>query len=236
MAEKQDKKQKKPGEGGGKMQKQPRKPKGAAAEVVVEDESSEPQAPPPPPRLWGKYREQVVPALTQQFGYKNRLAVPRLEKIVVSMGLGRFATEGGEGKGKFERAEKELTVIAGQKPVRCRAKKSVANFKVREGQDTGLKVTLRGARMYEFLDRLISIGFPRVKDFRGVNPNGFDRHGNFNFGFTEQTVFPEVDAANITFQQGMNITVVTTARKQDEGRELLKQFGFPFRTEEKEGK
>src|SRR6185503_3589298 len=127
-------------------------------------------------------------------------------------------------KEKINQAEKELSVIAGQKPVRCKAKKSVANFKVREGQETGLKVTLRGNRMYEFLDRLISLAFPRVKDFRGVDPKGFDKNGNYNFGFTEQTVFPEVEGAAVTFQQGMNVTMVTTARKPDEGRELLKQF------------
>jgi large subunit ribosomal protein L5 len=159
-----------------------------------------------------------------------------LEKIVVSMGLGK-AVAGGE-KGKFEQAEKELSVIAGQKPLRCKAKKSVANFKVREGMETGLKVTLRGARMYEFLDRLITLAIPRVKDFRGEDPKGFDKDGNYNFGFTEQTVFPEVDAAAITFQQGMNITMVTTARNAEEGRELLKNFGFPFREEgsKKEGR
>jgi large subunit ribosomal protein L5 len=132
----------------------------------------------------------------------------------------------------MEQAEKELGIIAGQKPVRCKAKKSVANFKVREGQETGLKVTLRGGRMYEFLDRVISLAIPRVKDFRGLDPKGFDKNGNYNFGFTEQTVFPEVDAGVAGFfQQGMNITMVTTADKPDEGRELLKQFGFPFREE-----
>ena len=184
-------------------------------------------------RLKEQYQKKVIPALTKEFGYKNLMAVPRLEKIVISMGLGKFATAGGEGKSQFEKAEKELTVIAGQKPVRCKAKKSVANFKVREGQETGLKVTLRGNRMYEFLDRLITLAFPRVKDFRGVNPNGFDKSGNYNFGFTEQTVFPEVDGAAVTFQQGMNITMVTTAASPDEGRELLKGFGFPFREKEK---
>jgi len=244
--EKQEKKEKKPkpeGQGGGgpkgegkKPQKQQKKPKGAAAEAQQEADDDQPQAPAPPPRLIAAYREQIVPALMQKFGYRNKLAVPRVEKIVLSMGLGRFATEGGDGKAKFEKAEKELAVIAGQKPVRCRAKKSVANFKVREGMDTGLKVTLRGDRMYEFLDRLISLAFPRVKDFRGVDPKGFDKNGNYNFGFTEQTVFPEVEGAAVTFQQGMNITMVTTARKPDEGRELLKQFGFPFRGEEKEGR
>jgi large subunit ribosomal protein L5 len=169
--------------------------------------------------------------MQQRFGYKNLLAVPRLEKIVISMGLGKAVTSGE--KGKLEQAEKELMVIAGQKPVRCKAKKSVANFKVREGQETGLKVTLRGNRMYEFLDRLITLAIPRVKDFRGLAPNGFDNDGNYNFGFTEQTVFPEVDAAAVTFQQGMNITMVTTAPTADEGRELLKGFGFPFRDENK---
>jgi len=243
--EKQEKKEKKPkgdaGGGGpkgqgGQAKKQARKPKGGAAEAQEEAADDKPQAPAPPPRLIATYREQIVPALMQKFGHKNKLAVPRLEKIVLSMGLGRFATEGGDGKAKFEKAEKELSIIAGQKPVRCRAKKSVANFKVREGMDTGLKVTLRGDRMYEFLDRLITLAFPRVKDFRGVDPKGFDKNGNYNFGFTEQTVFPEVEGAAVTFQQGMNITMVTTARKPDEGRELLKQFGFPFRGEEKEGR
>jgi large subunit ribosomal protein L5 len=188
-------------------------------------------APAPAPRLIAHYREKVIPQMQQRFGYKNLLAVPRLEKIVISMGLGKAVTSGE--KGKLEQAEKELMVIAGQKPVRCKAKKSVANFKVREGQETGLKVTLRGNRMYEFLDRLITLAIPRVKDFRGLAPNGFDNDGNYNFGFTEQTVFPEVDAAAVTFQQGMNITMVTTAPTADEGRELLKGFGFPFRDENK---
>ena len=186
-----------------------------------------PSTPAPPPRLIAHYREKVVPALQQRFGYANLFAVPRIEKIVISMGLGKAVTSGE--KGKLEQAEKELSVIAGQKPLRCKAKKSVANFKVREGQETGLKVTLRGPRMYEFLDRLITLAIPRVKDFRGLAPNGFDKDGNYNFGFTEQTVFPEVDAAAVTFQQGMNITMVTTAPNADQGRELLKQFGFPFR-------
>jgi large subunit ribosomal protein L5 len=207
------------------------------AEQQVEDTGPEDTTPAPPPRLIAHYKEKVVPALTQKFGYRNQMAVPKLEKIVISMGLGKYATAGGEGKANFEKAEKELTVIAGQKPVRCKAKKSVANFKVREGMETGLKVTLRGNRMYEFLDRLISLAFPRVKDFRGVNPDGFDKTGNFNFGFNEQTVFPEVDGATVTFQQGMNITMVTTARGNVEaGRELLRQFGFPFRETGKQDK
>src|SRR3954469_572112 len=210
-----------------------RKAAKAAKKQEVEIEDDAPQQPAPPARLIEHYRTKVVPALQQKFGYSNLFAVPKLEKIVISMGLGKFATSGGDGKANFEKAEKELTVIAGQKPVRCKAKKSVANFKVREGQETGLKVTLRGNRMYEFLDRLITLAIPRVKDFRGLAPNGFDKSGNYNFGFTEQTVFPEVDAAAITFQQGMNITMVTTANTPDEGRELLRSFGFPFREKEK---
>jgi large subunit ribosomal protein L5 len=238
MSEEKDKKKaaKPEGQKGGgppanKPKGQSRRKAEATGQHVEIDDGSTPQEAAPPPRLIAHYREKVVPALQQQFGYKNLFAVPRLEKIVISMGLGKAVTAGE--KGKMDTAEKELSVIAGQKPVRCKAKKSVANFKVREGQETGLKVTLRGKRMYEFLDRLITLAFPRVKDFRGVSPTGFDKDGNYNFGFTEQTVFPEVDGAAVTFQQGMNITMVTTARKPEEGRELLKQFGFPFRTEEK---
>jgi large subunit ribosomal protein L5 len=187
----------------------------------------------PTPRKRTEYDQKVVPAMTQAFGYKNKFAVPKLEKIVISMGVGKFATAGGEGKAKIDRVEQELTAIAGQKPLRCKAKKAVANFKVREGMETGLKVTLRGVRMYEFLDRMISLAIPRVKDFRGLNPNAFDKEGNYNFGFVEQTVFPEVDAATVTFQQGMNITMVTSAQSVKEGRELLKQLGMPFRSDEK---
>ena len=204
--------------GGG--EKKARKPKGPALAEEVADEG--PQQPVPPARLYERYKSEIAPALGEKIGQKNRLAVPRLEKIVISMGVGRFAVEGGEGKAKMQQAEKELSVIAGQKPVRTKAKKSVANFKVREGMETGLKVTLRGQRMYEFLDRMITLAIPRVKDFRGLDPNGFDKAGNYNFGFTEQTVFPEVNAAEVTFQQGMNITMVTTAKNPDQGRDHSK--------------
>ena len=236
MSEQKDKKK---GGGPPKGQQQPKqpkkekKPKGDAAQAEEQADDT-PQQPAPPPRLIAHYREKVVPALQQQFGYKNLFAVPRLEKIIISMGLGKAVAN--KEKGKMETAEKELAVIAGQRPVRCKAKKSVANFKIREGEETGLKVTLRGNRMYEFLDRLITLAFPRVKDFRGVSPDGFDKNGNYNFGFTEQTVFPEVDAAAVTFQQGMNITMVTTAQNANEGRELLKQFGFPFQGDDKDSK
>jgi large subunit ribosomal protein L5 len=232
MAEKDkdEKKKGKPPEGGahkGAGEKRAKKPKAAAVEEQQADDT--PAQPAPPARLYERYRKEIVPALQKTLGVDNVHAVPKLEKIVISMGLGRFAVEGGEGKAKFQQAEKELQTIAGQKPIRCKAKKSVASFKVREGMDTGVKVTLRGSRMYEFLDRLISLAFPRVKDFRGIDPSGFDKSGNYNFGFTEQTVFPEVDGASVTFQQGMNITMVTKAVKPEHGRELLKQFGMPFR-------
>jgi large subunit ribosomal protein L5 len=205
--------------------------KKAAKASIADDSDDTPSGPVPTPSLYTHYKDKVVPELKQKFGQKNVMAVPRLEKIIISMGVGKFATAGE--KEKVNQVEKELSVIAGQKPVRTKAKKSVANFKVRDGMETGLKVTLRGNRMYEFLDRLITLAIPRVKDFRGLNPNGFDKAGNYNFGFNEQTVFPEVDSAAVTFQQGMNITMVTTAASPDEGRELLKQFGFPFREKEK---
>jgi large subunit ribosomal protein L5 len=241
--EKEEKKKGKPeggaGKGGGAPkgggEKKARKPKAEAAQEEGGGDEA-PAQPAPPARLYERYRKELVPALQQKLGLDNVYAVPRLEKIVISMGLGRFATEGGEGKAKFQQAEKELQVIAGQKPVRCKAKKSVANFKVREGMDTGIKVTLRGARMYEFLDRMITLAFPRVKDFRGIDPSGFDKSGNYNFGFTEQTVFPEVDGAAVTFQQGMNITMVCQASKAEHSRELLRQFGMPFRETSKQDK
>ncbi len=181
----------------------------------------------PEPRLKRHYHETVLPQLKQQLGYSNDLAVPRLEKIVISMGLGKAVTAGD--KGRLDTAEKELATIAGQKPVRTKAKKSVAGFKVREGQETGLMVTLRGARMYEFLDRLIQLAIPRVKDFRGLNPKSFDKQGNYNFGLNEQVVFPEIDSAAVTHQQGMNVTITTTARTPEEGAALLRGFDFPFR-------
>lgn len=181
-------------------------------------------------RLQEKYKTEVLPALQAQLGRQNRLSIPRLDKIVVSMGLGKATQE----KKRLDAAQKELTQIVGQKPIVCRAKKSVSNFKLREGQQIGLKVTLRGARMFEFLDRVISIAIPRIRDFRGLSPNSFDGRGNFNMGLTEQTVFPEVDADKVEFQQGMNITMCTTARNDRESRQLLTLMGLPFRKDEKE--
>jgi large subunit ribosomal protein L5 len=153
------------------------------------------------------------------------MAVPRVEKVVVSMGVGKAIAD----KKFMDTAVKDMTVITGQKPLICAAKKSVSNFKLREGMETGLKVTLRKERMYEFMDRLINLAIPRVKDFRGLNPTSFDGQGNYSMGLQEQSVFPEIDAGRIENVQGMNITFVTTARTDDEAREMLRLFGMPFR-------
>ena len=154
-------------------------------------------------RLLEKYKNEVIPALNERFGYKNPMSVPKLEKIVVSMGIGM--------------------------PIITKARKSVSNFKLRKGYNVGLKVTLRGARMYEFLDRLVAIAVPRVRDFRGLNPSSFDGRGNYNMGLVEQSVFPEVDSTNVTFTQGMNIAMQTSAGTDEEARELLALLGMPFR-------
>jgi len=178
-------------------------------------------------RLQERYRTEVTRALVERFGYKNLLAVPKLEKIVVSAGIG----DGEEDAAKLEAAQKQLGLIAGQRPVVTRAKKAISNFKIRAGNKVGLKVTLRGARMYEFLDRLISLAIPRVKDFRGLKPSGFDGRGNYNMGLVEQSVFPEIDPSTITFTQGMNIAMRTSAKTDEEARELLSLLGMPFRTD-----
>ncbi len=178
-------------------------------------------------RLRDLYKSRVVPELTKAFGYQNIMAVPKLQKIVVSMGVGKATQD----KKYLELAKKDLASITGQAPAVCKAKKSVSNFKVRQGQETGLKVTLRGVRMYEFLDRLISLAIPRVRDFRGLNPNGFDGRGNYSMGLAEQSVFPEINVAKVEAQQGMNITFVTTAKTDEESRALLTLFGMPFRSQ-----
>lgn len=178
-------------------------------------------------RILDKYRQQVKPAMVERFGYDNPMAIPKLEKIVISMGIG----DAHQDKGKLEGAQKQLRLICGQQPIVMLAKKSVSNFKLREGMQVGLKVTLRGRRMYEFLDRLISIAIPRVRDFRGLNPSSFDGRGNYNMGLVEQTVFPEIDPSTVTFTQGMNIAMQTSARTDEEARELLSQLGMPFRAD-----
>ena len=176
-------------------------------------------------RLKDLYKSKIVPELTKEFSYKNPMAVPRMEKVVVSMGVGRAVQD----KKFLELAKKDLMMITGQVPLVCKAKKSVSNFKVRQGDETGLKVTVRGVRMYEFMDRLISLAIPRVRDFRGLNPRGFDGKGNYSLGLAEQSVFPEINLAQIEFQQGMNITFVTTAETDEEARKMLSLFGMPFR-------
>ncbi|KPJ65251.1 MAG: 50S ribosomal protein L5 [Coxiella sp. DG_40] len=176
-------------------------------------------------RLKDLYKSQIVPELLQEFSYKNPMAVPRMEKIVVSMGVGRATQD----KKFLELAKEDLKMITGQMPAVCKAIKSVSNFKVRKGMETALKVTIRGERMYEFMDRLISLAIPRVRDFRGLNPNSFDGEGNFSMGLTEQGVFPEINPAKMEFQQGMNITFVTSAKTDEEARRMLSLFGVPFR-------
>jgi len=177
-------------------------------------------------RLKDLYKSKIAASLQNKFGYSSPMAVPRLQKIVVSMGVGKAIQD----KKYLDVAVKDITIITGQKPLICKSRKSVSNFKVREGDKTGLKVTMRRARMYEFLDRLINLAIPRVKDFRGLNPNGFDGSGNYSMGLSEQSVFPEIDPAKTDIQQGMNITFVTSANSDDEGRELLRLFGMPFKS------
>lgn len=179
-------------------------------------------------RLKELYKSKVVPELTKEFGYENPMAVPRMKKVVISMGVGRAVQD----KKFLELAQNDLMMITGQKPFVCKAKKSVSNFKVRQGDKTALKVTVRGERMYEFMDRLISLAVPRVRDFRGLNPNSFDGRGNYSMGLTEQSVFPEINPAKIEFQQGMNITFVTTANTDEEARGMLALFGMPFKKSE----
>jgi len=176
-------------------------------------------------RLRDLYKSKVIPAMKDKYKYKSPMAVPRMTKVVISMGVGKATQD----KKFIESALSDLTQIAGQKPLICKAKKSVSNFKVREGDPTGLKVTLRGLRMYEFMDRLINLAIPRVKDFRGLNPKSFDGRGNYSMGMSEQTVFPEIDSTKADNVQGMDITFVTTAQTNDEAKEMLKLFGMPFR-------
>ena len=176
-------------------------------------------------RLLDQYNATIAPAIATKFNLQNKMAIPKLEKIVINMGVGRATQD----KTVLEAAADSLAKISGQKPLITRAKVSVSGFRLREGNDIGCKVTLRGKRMYEFLERLISIALPRIRDFRGVNPNSFDGHGNYTLGLAEQVVFPEIDADKIHHTQGMDITIVTSAPNDDQARELLRGFGLPFR-------
>jgi len=187
--------------------------------------SAQPKADARQSRLQKHYREAVVPALMQQLGISNRMQVPRIEKITVNMGVGEAVAD----KKLMDAAVADLTKITGQKPLLCKSRKSIAAFKLRAGLVIGAKVTLRGPRMYDFLDRLVSIAMPRIRDFRGVSPRAFDGHGNYNFGVREQIIFPEIQYDQIDQLRGMDITITTTARDDKAGRALLEQFNFPFR-------
>jgi large subunit ribosomal protein L5 len=177
------------------------------------------------PRLKVRYREEIAPAMSEQFGYANAMQVPGLVKIVVNMGVGVAARD----SKLMDGAVRDLTLITGQKPLVQKARISIARFKLREGMPIGAKVTLRGDRMWEFLDRLLSLALPRIRDFRGLSDTQFDGNGNYTFGLTEQSMFHEIDPDSIDRPRGMDITVVTTAKSDDEGRALLKQLGFPFK-------
>jgi large subunit ribosomal protein L5 len=179
------------------------------------------------PRLKVRYDTEVRARLKDELGLRNIMEVPRLEKVVLNMGVGKATQQAS----LLEGAQRDLQQIAGQKPVVTKAKRSIAGFKLREGNSIGAKVTLRGDRMWEFFDRLISLAIPRIRDFRGLNPNSFDGRGNYTFGVTEQLIFPEIDYDKVDTTRGMDITIVTTARTDAEGRALLAAFGFPFRRE-----
>ncbi|MBV9921610.1 MAG: 50S ribosomal protein L5 [Pseudonocardia sp.] len=179
----------------------------------------------PPPRLKVRYQEQIVPALREQFAYANPMQVPRVVKIVVNMGVGQAARDAK----LIDGAVRDLTLITGQKPLVQRARRSIAQFKLREGMPIGVKATLRGDRMWEFLDRLLTLALPRIRDFRGLSPSQFDGNGNYTFGLTEQSMFHEIDPDSIDRPRGMDITLVTTATNDDEGRALLRALGFPFK-------
>ena len=177
------------------------------------------------PRLKKIYREKIAPEMFKEFGYKSTMQTPKIEKIIVSMGVG----EALQNKKLLDAAIDDLTLITEQKAVKTKARKSIANFKIRAGQEIGARVTLRGAIMYEFLDRLVNVALPRVKDFRGVNQNAFDGHGNYSLGITEQIIFPEIDFDKIERVSGLNIAIVTTANTDAEAKALLAKFGMPFR-------
>jgi len=176
-------------------------------------------------RLWERYHSEIRDELRDALGITNPMAIPRLTKVIVSAGTGAPTQD----KNRLPAVVDDLAQITGQKPQTCRARKSVSNFKTRAGMDIGCRVTLRGKRMYEFVDRLINIAIPRMRDFRGLNPRSFDGHGNYSMGVSDQSVFPEIDPTKITYNHGMNITFVTTGRNDTEGRELLSKLGMPFR-------
>ena len=241
MAKDKDEKDSKQAKGRGEPKGEPRaqaKPgqpqakapkKDAAKPAVAAPKPEAPQVPAPPARLAVYYREKVVPDLTQKYGYKSVMQVPRIKKITINMGVGETTTD----KKVLDNAVADMARIAGQKPVVTKSRKSIANFKVRANFPVGCMVTLRGARMYEFLDRLVNIAIPRIRDFRGVSNRAFDGRGNYSLGVKEQIIFPEIDYDKIDALRGMDIAINTTAKTDDEARALLAAFRFPFRHEVK---
>ena len=224
---KQEKPEKKPAPQ--QAQQQAQKPKKEGQQQPKKEAApakpAAPEVPPPPARLAIHSREKVVPDLMQKHGYKTVMQVPRVKKITINMGVGETTTD----KKVLDAAVADMTKIAGQKPVVTKSRKSIANFKVRANFPVGCMVTLRGARMYEFLDRLVNVAMPRIRDFRGVSNRAFDGRGNYNLGFKEQIIFPEIDYDKIDMLRGMNIAITTTAKTDDEARSLLAAFRFPFK-------
>jgi len=221
---KHDKPEKKPAPQAQQAQK-PKKEGAAAKKEVAPAKPAAPEVPPPPARLAAHYREKVVPDLMQKHGYKTVMQVPRIKKITINMGVGETTTD----KKVLDAAVADMTKIAGQKPVITKARRSIANFKLRAGFPIGCMVTLRGARMYEFLDRLVNVAMPRIRDFRGVSNRAFDGRGNYSLGVKEQIIFPEIEYDKIDALRGMNIAITTTAKSDDEARALLAAFRFPFK-------
>ena len=221
---KTDKPEKKPAPQHAQQAPKPKK-EGQPKKEAAPAKPAAPEVPPPPARLAAHYREKVVPDLMQKHGYKTVMQVPRIRKITVNMGVGETTTD----KKVLDAAVADMAKITGQKPVVTKARKSIANFKVRANFPVGCMVTLRGARMYEFLDRLVNVAMPRIRDFRGVSNRAFDGRGNYNLGFKEQIIFPEIDYDKIDVLRGMNIAITTTARTDDEAKSLLAAFRFPFK-------
>ena len=201
-----------------------RRQRGGRGERVGESELEAPSEPPPPPRLYEQFKANIIPAMMQEFSYGNTMEVPRLQKIVLNIGVGEALTNGRA----MEAASADLAVIAGQKPIVTRARKSIATFKIREGNAIGTAVTLRGARMYHFLDRLVNTALPRIRDFRGLPRRGFDGRGNFSIGIREQIIFPEIDYNQIDKIRGLQVTITTTAKNDTEAIRLLELYGMPF--------
>jgi large subunit ribosomal protein L5 len=212
------------GEKAPKAEKAPKGDKGAAVAKPTAD-AKRPKGPTGDSRLAAKYKKEIVPALGKKLGRTNPMSMPRLTKISVNMGVGKALQD----KNRMQEAVADLAKITGQKPQVTKARVAVSGFRLRENNEIGCRVTLRKHRMFEFLDRLISVALPRIRDFRGINPKSFDGHGNYSFGLSEQLVFPEIDADRVTFSQGMDITICTSTDNDDEARELLRLFGMPFR-------